>query len=191
MLTGAILLVLLAVLTYLVLEHGRYWQPPNLWLCRLTAYPALAVGLILAVFLTFTGQALADETVTATADLRPLWGYGVELVFVILSVLGGWLFRRLFAHLGLKDDDRVRGYLDQAFARALQYGLGLAVAKGADLAEVHVRNQMVADAATYVSQTVPGALKRFGIDAAGLEMRLLARLPEVAARVDQGGKDAG
>lgn len=138
------------------------------------------LGGFLGVVLLFSGGvALAAEATATTADFRPLWGYGVELAVAVLGALGAWAINRLSAWLGLRQGDSMRAYVDSAFARALQYAAEQALARGKDLAAVDVRSEMVAIAAKYAVETVPDALRHFGIDGPGLEKRLLARLPEV------------
>lgn len=138
------------------------------------------LGGFLGVVLLFnSGVALAAEVTATPVDFRPLWGYGVELLVAVLGVLGTWAISRLSAWLGLRQGDSMRAYVDDAFMRALQYAAEQALAQGKSLAKVEVRNELVAIAAKYAVETVPDALRHFGIDGPGLEKRLLARLPEV------------
>jgi hypothetical protein len=136
-----------------------------------------ALGLGLGSFLLFTGQALAAEA--ATADLRPLWGYGVEVLGGGLSVLAGIATRAVTKHLSVRSQDRIRDYLERALQLAIQFATELARRRGDDLAQVQVRDELVATAASYAARTVPDALRTFGIDEQGLKDRLRARLPEV------------
>lgn len=142
-----------------------------------------ALGLGLGSFLLFTGSALAAEA--ATADLRPLWGYGVEIIGGALAALGSFGVRSLARFLRLKEDGLIRAYLDDALHRALAWAVESAVRKGDDLARVEVRSRLVAEAAGYAVEAVPDALKRFGISENGLRQRLEARLSEWAPHPDQ------
>lgn len=128
--------------------------------------------------LSFCVPALANAS-TTTADLRPLWGYGVDLVITLASVMGAWVIRRLTVWLNLHEDSRVRQYLDDALARALQYAVEVLLRRGEDLAVVTVRDELVAVAASYAASAVPDALRRFGVDGPALERLLRARLPEI------------
>lgn len=119
------------------------------------------------------------EAANNTADLRPLWGYGADLAVTLASVLGAWVIRRLTVWLNLHEDGRVRQYLDDALARALQYAMEVLLRRGEDLAVVTVRDELVAVAASYAAKAVPDALRRFGVDGPGLERMLRARLPEI------------
>lgn len=150
---------------------------------RLAGAGIAALGLFCGAFLLFTGQAVAAET--ATADLRPLWGYGVEVLGGGLSVLAGMATRALTKHLSVRNLDRTRTYLERALELAIQYAVELATRRGDDLAQVQVRDELVATAATYAARAVPDALRTFGIDEQGLKDRLRARLPEVVPHPDQ------
>jgi hypothetical protein len=150
---------------------------------RLAGAGIAALGLFCGAFLLFTGQAVAAETVTA--DLRPIWGYGVEIIGGALTALGGFGVRSLTRFLRLKEDGLIRSYLDDALHRALAWAVESAVRKGDDLARVEVRSRLVAEAAGYAAEAVPDALKRFGVSENGLRQRLEARLGEWAPHPDQ------
>jgi hypothetical protein len=115
---------------------------------------------------------------------QPLASAGLEIVASLVLALGGAALLRLYRWLGLSQDAQVREYLDAALKRAVDFGVaearrkfGLAVlAPGGD-AYVHA----VDAAAAYARQTVPDALRHFGIDDGGLVDRLRARLPSPAA----------
>lgn len=128
--------------------------------------------------------ALADAVAT-TADLRPLWGYGVEILGTGLSILAGIATRAVTKHMSVRSQGMVRDYLDLALQRAIQYAVELALRRGDDLAQVKVRDELVATAATYAARAVPDALRTFGIDEAGLRDRLRARLPEIVPHPEQ------
>lgn len=113
-------------------------------------------------------------------DLTPVIGAGVQLLAGLLGAAGLWATRRLLKSLGLRDEDRIRQYLDAAMWRGLQYAQELAMRNGQDIADFKVRSEVVATAANYVARSVPDALRAFGVDHDGLLTRLTARLPEVA-----------
>jgi hypothetical protein len=102
----------------------------------------------------------------------------LQLAATGVLALGGYAITRLSAWLKLREDSEVRAYLNQALERAVD--LALAEAKGrlpayAKLAHPEVSG-VVERAAEYARETVPDALKRFGIDSAGLRERVSARL---------------
>ena len=182
MLTGIALILLSAVLIW----SGVVWFRKNSARTPTLALFALAtIGLVFGVFLAITGRALAGDGGAVTADLRPLWGYGVEVMGGLLTGLAGLATRALTKHLKIKDQDRTREYLERAMQLGIQYAMELAIRKGDDLAQVNVRDELVAAAATYAGRAVPDALRMFGIDEAGLKDRLRARLPEIAPHPDQ------
>ena len=113
-------------------------------------------------------------------DLRPLIS---ELVFPLVAGIGLWLATwistRVAGWLKLSRDDIVRKYLEKALMLALDYGKSR-LDQGTPLT-VSVKSKIVADAATYAVEHVPGALKHFGVDADGLKRMLAARLESTTA----------
>jgi len=100
----------------------------------------------------------------------------MEIAFALaLAVLTG-LAARLYRWLGIREDDAVRAYLDQALGRAVAYGL--AQARGASGLPPLSADPVVAAAVRYAQDRVPDALRRFGIDEPGLAEMVRARLPQ-------------
>lgn len=176
-------IVMLALAIYACVQAaGAFFDRHMRWL----GLGALgAVGLYFGFLLLFTGCASAATADGSTADLRPLWGYGVEIAGGVLGALGGFGLRALTRFLRLKEDGLVRHYLDDAMHRALSWAVEQAVTRGDDMARIEVRSRLLADAASYAAATVPDALRRFGIGEAGLKQRLEARLGEWAPHPDQ------
>jgi hypothetical protein len=101
----------------------------------------------------------------------------LQIVAAAVLVLGGFAVRALTVWLNLRADDQVRAYLQQALDRAVEYGL--AEARGR-VAAGPARNNIAAELARdYAQQRVPDALARFGIDTAGLDQLIRARLPKL------------
>jgi len=91
--------------------------------------------------------------------------------------------------LNVEIDDSTRSYLEDAFQNALEYGAAR-VAKGMAGANADAKRQAQLEAAaTYVMDSVPDALARFGITAEGVQRRLEARIGVQPAPINgvQGG----
>lgn len=178
MLSGAILfalVALIAIICFLCIERGRYWQPKRLWLARLVCYPLIAVGLLLGLVLAVTGTALAADG-AYTIDLAPALGPLGEAMITALSLGAVYLVRRLLTYLGMKEDAQAREVLEHAFYNGIQAALEQALRRGLDAAKVETRHQLVAEGARYVIAAVPDTLKRFNLDEDAVRERLTARL---------------
>lgn len=103
--------------------------------------------------------------------------------------LGGIAVHRLSGWLRLRADDQVRGYLLQAVATAVEYGQAEArrriLGSAGEIPRERQANIAAELARDYVQARVPDALDRFGIDTAGLDQMIRARLP--APRTVVGG----
>lgn len=111
----------------------------------------------------------------------------LQLAAMAVLMLGGVAIRNLSDKLKLSADSEVRGYLQQTLERAVEFGQAeakrrlLSQAAGvAPLPGGQVANVAAEIAAAYVRDRTPDALKRFGIDAAGLDQMVRARLPRPA-----------
>lgn len=100
----------------------------------------------------------------------------MEVAFTVAAALLAALAARLYRWLGIREDDAVRAYLDQALARAVAYGL--VQARGAAGLPPASQEPVVAAAVRYAQERVPDALKRFGIDEPGLAEMIRSRLPQ-------------
>ena len=147
-------------------------------LSRALAAALTQLALLLGFLIAMVAPAMAADGVAV--DLSPAIGALGEALISALVVLAAWGLRRLTAYLGLKEDDRTRAYLETAFLNGLQLALERALQAGLDASDVKVRSQLVAEAAGYVSRSVPDALKRFKLDGDGVRERLEARLGIVA-----------
>lgn len=151
-------------------------------LIRLLAAGALA----LVVFVAGLSPALAQGAPSTTIDFGPLVNdYVWPLVGAILTALAGLAYRKVSAWLTAKTgveleryDDMIRGYLDQALTKAVEYGRSKV---GDKPLTIDVRNQIVAAAATYAINRVPDALAHFGITAESLPHLIESRLGGVSA----------
>ena len=109
-------------------------------------------------------------------DLTPILNIAVDLLAVVLMTLGGWAVARLGRKFGLEADDQVRVYLNEALASGIGWAKERAKSKGEDFATIEVRSQAVADAANYVIERVPAAVRHFKLDEARVRQMIEARL---------------
>ena len=138
---------------------------------------------------------LAAPEVHATGvgnlDFRPLLQEFLFTAFSVLSLVAIWALRRVGEFLKTKtgvnvlsSEKLLREYLDAAMMNALKYA-STQVDK-AEWAKVEVKNEMVAIAATYVMNSVPDALKYFGLTRESVMEKLLARFPDLEASLSAG-----
>lgn len=112
----------------------------------------------------------------------------LEAVAALLLAAGIIAMRHLADWLKLRADSEVRGYLNEALAKAVEFGLAQArhqlLSEGSlvesDAARERLLGRAAAIAEGYAKDRVPDALKRFGIDGAGLGAMIRARLPPSA-----------
>jgi hypothetical protein len=108
---------------------------------------------------------------------------GAILEFVAALVLGlaGLAIRRLDDWLKLRADGEVRAYLTAALDRAVEYARAEAARqpRTTPAAGASTSTAIVAEIARdYVRARVPDALARLGVDTAGLDQLIRARLPK-------------
>lgn len=109
-------------------------------------------------------------------DLTPVLDAGIDLLALVLMALGSWAIARLGRKFGLESDDRIRVYLGEALVSGIGWAKEQARKRSEDIAHVEVRNKLVAEAAGYVIERVPGAVNRFGLDRQRIEKLIEARL---------------
>lgn len=108
----------------------------------------------------------------------------IGLAGVALLSLGTLAVHRLAGWLKLGADDKVRGYLLETLDRAVDFGEaearkrltgpeGLVVG---DVSKSRVTNLATELAREYAATRVPDALRRFGINSAGLDQMIRARM---------------
>ena len=118
------------------------------------------------------------EIVATTVDISPLINQVLIPFAVALgSVLAAWIAAKVAALLGIKRDDALAAKLEEA----MKNGLALAQARleeriGAGPINIETKSQLVATAATYARDHVPGTLKALGVTPAALQEKLEARL---------------
>lgn len=109
-------------------------------------------------------------------DLTPVLGIVIDLLAAALMTLGGWALARLGRKFGLEADDQVRIYLGEALAGGIGWAKEQARKRSEDVSHIEVRSKLVAEAANYVIERVPDALRRFGLDRERIEKLVEARL---------------
>lgn len=111
-----------------------------------------------------------------TIDLSPLLPVVSSIAVALLSTLGAWAIKRFAAKLKLD----IQGQNAELVESALNNGLNLAFTKLGQVAGPHLKietkSQILAQAASYVTGHVPGALAALQIDGPKLAQKLEARL---------------
>lgn len=111
-------------------------------------------------------------------NLTPLIDTAGGLLAAVLTALAIWGVQRLMSWLKISEDEKVRAYLETAIVNGIAWARTKLNDRGGEIS-VNTRNKVVYDAATYLVERVPDALKRFGIDEAAARNLVLARLPAV------------
>lgn len=135
---------------------------------------ALAAAVVVSAPVAFA-QTAAPTPAAGVIDFRPLLNEVVLPLGTAAAVwFAGWLTTRITGWLKISRDDRVRAYLEKALLLAIDYGRSK-LDRGSPIT-MQVKSQIVADAANYAVEHVPGALKHFGVDQDALKRMLAARL---------------
>lgn len=108
---------------------------------------------------------------TITATLQPML---VEYLLLLTLAGAGWLMRRLPERMRMDIEARHR----EALHRALDTGVGLAVAAGRRTPQAAALDMAVAEIAGYVHRSVPDALRRLAPSQAQLEQMARAKLQQ-------------
>lgn len=112
------------------------------------------------------------------AAAAPIVSVAIQLLAAVLLAVGSWAVAWLGRRLRLQSDDVVRGYLNDALMRAVDYAeTQLRLQAGQALTRPEQWRQAADLAAHYARQSVPDALKRLGVGPGQLDRMILARLP--------------
>lgn len=109
-------------------------------------------------------------------NLTPLVDTAGGLLAAVLTALAIWGAQRLMSWLKISEDEKVRAYLETAITNSIAWARTKLNDQAGSIT-VTTKNKVVHDAATYLVDRVPDALKRFGIDEAAARDLVLARLP--------------
>lgn len=123
---------------------------------------AIVAGAILGPLL-FTSSVLAQSTEVNFQFMDSLWFVVLNLILAILGILGTWVLNILKTKFNLDIDQRNR----DALHSAAKTGVEAAIAKYGPLiagAKIDVSSPFVAFALQHILNSVPGALKGFGVD---------------------------
>lgn len=101
-------------------------------------------------------------------DFSPLLEPALQIAGAVLAALIGALVTRGLAVLKISIDAGQREALHQAIARGVTLATAKVGAVAAGRMTLDVRNEVLAEAMTYVIKTSPGAAAHFGLDAAKL-----------------------
>lgn len=105
-------------------------------------------------------------------DLSPILNTGIEILAIVLMVAASWAVTALARRLGVEAQGELAGIAQDAIERGVLFAAELATQRSEDINKVAVRNDLVREAAQYVTESVPRTLKRLGIDPDTEEGRL-------------------
>jgi len=149
---------------------------------RISFRSLLAALCLNFLLLGFAAQpAVASTAETYPVDLSGIIIAAVGLFMAVLAALARTGVRAfvsfLEARTSLAVDEQTRAYLDAALDNALAWGSRhIADYAASKAASIEVRNEVLADALTYISAHVPDAVDHFGLTEDDIERMLEARL---------------
>jgi hypothetical protein len=112
------------------------------------------------------------------AKLSPLLDAGVSLAGILLLAMMARVAAWAQHKLALDTDETVRGYLNEALQRAVDYGeTQLTLRLGRLPASREEMDEMEALARDYATGAVPDALRRFKVGPTELRRLIVARMP--------------
>tara|TARA_R110002020_G_scaffold185004_3_gene382488 strand:+ start:3939 stop:4466 length:528 start_codon:yes stop_codon:yes gene_type:complete len=148
---------------------------------------AIAVALSLAgaagaAVVSIGAAGVAQAATDGSVDLGPLASATIEIVAPIaitaLSGLLTWVLARIGKSTGLQIDAGHRAALDQALRKAVTYAVGRLDERAKGGIPIAVRSEAIEIATDYALQSVPGALKYFGVGTDRLKAMVEARLSD-------------
>lgn len=137
-------------------------------------------GLTAAFFVFVSAPAFAQGEVAAEGIYNVLQPYLLALVSVVATAIVGWLAELLRRKFNLDIDAAHR----DALQTALTNGAGLLIGKAGDALasrKLDLKSAALAEAVNYVLQSVPDAIRHFGITPEAIAEKLQAKLPQVSA----------
>jgi len=142
-----------------------------------------SVRIAALVALTLIGAASTAQAATdGVVDLGPVASVAIEVVApVLITLLGGLAslaLARISKSTGLKIDADHRAAIDQALRKAATYAVGRLDDRAKGGIPIAVKSEAIEIAADYALNSVPDALKHFGIGTDRLKSMVEARLTE-------------
>ncbi|MCV0426192.1 MAG: hypothetical protein K5905_12015 [Roseibium sp.] len=139
---------------------------------------ALAAGALacLTMALFASAPAVAAPAIDTLIDLSPVLDLVMPLVVPVVVGIGGFVLTKVMRLIGLELDAKHRMAVDQALERAIGYGASKVGERFDINPQIDVKNELVAIAAQYAMEHIPGALKHFGITQDKLVVMIEARL---------------
>jgi uncharacterized membrane protein len=137
-------------------------------------------GCAAAFFVVVSAPAFAQSEIAAEGIYSIVQPYLIAIVSVVATTIAGWLaelLRRKF-HLDIEASHR------EALQTALTNGAGLLIAKlGGALAgrKLDLKSVVLAEAVNYVLQSVPDAVRHFGVTPEAIAEKVLAKLSQMNA----------
>ncbi|MBI1386299.1 MAG: hypothetical protein GC150_15440 [Rhizobiales bacterium] len=162
-------------------EDRRHEAPVDpFWSLKRLMALFLFLALIVLIFLLEPALAQAAGGVAATGQttivlgpiMQELIGLAASAVTIAVAIGLAWLKRSL----RISEESQLGAILDRAARAAITLATHKAMELGQNIDTVTVQRSILADAAAYLADRTPEALKRFGLTPARLEDYLRARL---------------
>ncbi len=114
-------------------------------------------------------------------DISPIFDVLLELLATVLMALGTWGITLLSRKLKLSNDSEIRNYLEKALERAVDNATERAREAGKDYTQIEVRHELLRDAAQYIVNRTPDAVKHFNLSPGDVDELVRARLARAPA----------
>lgn len=111
--------------------------------------------------------------------LQVVWDISLTLLLVMIPIFLPPLLKKLLDKLGADADASNRAALITAVTNGLISALAALGRKPGDTLSVSDKIKVLASATRYVEQTVPGKLKKLGVDSDNVEKLAESHLPQV------------
>lgn len=117
-------------------------------------------------------------------DLAGAFDAVTQLLFVALMAVLTWAGNELRLFLRVKEDSELGQIIDRAIVAAVDYAESQFRQQDIKL-HIGTKHEFLAYAANYLADSVPGALKHFGITPARVEQMIEARLNDRLGKADK------
>lgn len=116
------------------------------------------------------------ENSNLVIDLSPVLQLIIETLGAVVLALATWVVGKFGKKIGLENDAKIRAYLDEAIKNGVAFAEQKLKEQADKIDEIDVKNVKVAEAANYVINAVPDAIKHFGVSPEKLKDLITARL---------------
>lgn len=141
---------------------------------RVPFFPLFVVWAF-AVIIVPNAALAQDTTVSAGGLFEAIKPYLVEIMAALVSLLIGWVVAKISKLTGLNIEARHREALQSALTNGVNYGIEKMGRSAAGMT-LDVKNVLIADGIRYVQNSVPDAIRHFGLTPERIRQLLEAKL---------------